>query len=505
MTGDAKIESESLKATTVRNVGFNSIANVILLVVMAVANIIMTRTLAPSDYGIVGFAGIFTAFLYRFSDLGIGSAVIQKKELDQRELYTAFTIKFVLGILVFVVAFLIAPLAMLFFDNPAIVTVIRVLALNFILNTFATLPNILMIRKLDYKKISAANLVPALLNSVVAVTLALMGFKYWSLVIASLVMSFSTCVMMNIMHPVQYYFAFSWTAAERFIRFGGNLFLAGFITFIIFNADNFLIGAAKGATTLGYYSLAFNWGSMACTMIASIVLSVLFPTFSKMQGDRERLKNSCLKVLQYISFGGVLVNMTLFVVSRDFLFLVLGHHTDKWLPALTALRILCFYGIARLLLEPVTQILMAVGRTSALSQAALLVAAIELVGLYPALYFLGLEGVAILVTVAYVTQYVLYYRIIRSELQVSLAELYSSVMPALWGMLILSLVFLLSEVFGGVSVLVFIVKLAVCVSIYLVTYGVVTKWQLYMDIISLAAEYKINYSNRKNKTFVASL
>jgi O-antigen/teichoic acid export membrane protein len=481
--------SESLKATTLRNVGYNSVAKIIHLVVMAVANIIMTRTLAPSDYGIVGFAGIFTAFLAQFSDFGIRSAVIQKKELEQRELYTAFTIKFIIGLVLCVLAFLGAPLAVWFFDNPVIVVVIRVMALNFVMSTFSILPEIMLTRKLDYKKIAMANLVPAILNSAAAVSLALMGFKYWSLVIASLVMTLSTCVMLNILQPVRYRFAFSREAAARFIRFGGNVFMAGFITFLIFNADNFLIGAVKGATNLGFYSLAFNWGSMACTMIASIVLSVLFPTFSRMQGDRERLKSSYLKVLQYISFGGVLVNMTLFVVSRDFLFLVLGHHTDKWMPALTALRILCFYGVVRLLLEPVGQVVMAIGRTDVLRKATLLVATVELIGLYPALYFLGIEGVALLITFAYAVQYALYYVFLRRELDVTFKELCSCVGPAFWGMLVLSLVFLIGEISGGGSSLVFMVKLVGCVGTYLIVYGVATKWRLYKDVLNLSNGY----------------
>ena len=477
---------ESLKTTTLRNVSYNSLATVIHLVVMAVANIILTRILSPSDYGIVGFAAIFTAFLSQFSDLGIGSAVVQKKELEQRELYTAFTIKFVIGLVIFVLAFLGAPLAVRVFDNPAIVEVIRVLALNFVLNTFGILPSILLTRNLDYKKIAMANLIPAILQSAVAVIMALMGFKYWSLVIASLVMSLSSCVMINILHPVRYRIAFSRDAAASFIRFGGNVFLAGLIVFLIFNADNFLIGAVKGATDLGYYSLAFNWGSMACTMIASIVLSVLFPTFSKMQGDRERLKNSYLKVLQYISFGGMLVNMTLFVVSRDFLFLVLGHHTDKWLPALTSLRILCFYGVARLLLEPVGQVVMALARTDVLRQANLLAAALELTGLYPSLHFMGIEGVALLVTVSYMAQYALYYRCLRSELQISFKELRSCIGPALWGMLVLSQLFLLGEVCRDSSYIVFIIKLIGCTAGYLVTYGVASRWRLYRELRSLA-------------------
>jgi lipopolysaccharide exporter len=481
--------SESLKTTTFRNVGYNSFATVIQMVIMAAANIIMTRTLAPSDYGIVGFACIFTAFLSQFSDLGISSAVIQRKELDPRELYTAFTIKFIIGMIIFILAFLGAPLAVQFFDNPAITWVIRILALNFLINTFAILPNTLLIRGLDYKRIAIANLVSVLLNSAVAVTLALMGFKYWSLVFALLVMSLSTSVMMNYLRPVRYCFAFSREAANRFIRFGANVFLSGLICFLVFNADNFLVGSMMGATNLGYYNLAFNWGSIACTMIASIVLSVLFPTFCKMKENRKLLKNSYLMVLQYISFGGVMLNMILFVVSRDFLFLVLGHNTDKWLPSLAALRILCFYGILRLLLEPVGQVVMALARTDVLRNANLLVAGIELAGLYPAIHFLGIEGVALLVTLAYAAQYPLYYRVLRVELNASFTDLCSCIMPALLGMLALGLAFIIFPIHTSISFPFFVVKILFCIAIYIMTFGFATNWRLYKDMRSLAISH----------------
>ena len=95
------------------------------------------------------------------------------------------------------------------------------------------------------------------------------------------------------------------------------------------NGDNFAISAMRGAKTLGYYAVAFNWGSMVCVMLGGVVLSVLFPTFSRMQSDRQRMKKAYLQVLEYVSFVGILVNMGLLAVSKDFLFFVLGHGTEK--------------------------------------------------------------------------------------------------------------------------------------------------------------------------------
>lgn len=473
---------DTLRNKTIRNIGYNSIAKIIQLVIHAFANIILTRTLLPSDYGIVSFAGIFISFLVQFGDLGIRSAVIQKKELSHKELYIAFTIKAVLGSVIFLVAFICAPLAAIFSDNQDTTSVVQVLAFGFILNTFSFLPNILLTRDLDYKKLSYINILSALLNSIIAVILALAGFKYWSLVVASICGTIASAILINIIHPVRYRFAYDSETARGFLLFGGNLFLNGLTVFLIFNADNFLIGTVKGSINLGYYSIAFSWGSMVCTTIGSIVLSVLFPTFSKIQENREMLKISYLMVLRYVSFGGILVNMTLFVVSRDFLVLVLGHNTDKWLPALSAFRILCFYGIVRLLLEPVGQVLLALGRTNILRKATLLAAAIELSCLYPALYFFGIEGAAVLVTVAYISQYAIYYQSLNIELHINFVELRKCVAPAFLSIIPLGIFFLAGEAVVGTSALIIITKVSCCIGIYLTTYGIASKWTLYKDM-----------------------
>ena len=473
--------TQSLKATTLRNVGYNTLAKVISLGAMAVANIILTRTLLPSDYGIVGFAIIFVNFLNQFSDLGIGNAAVQKKDLVDRELYTAFTVKFLLGIAISTLAFLCAPLLLHFFENPAIVNVMRVLSLTFILSTFSCLPNILLTRELNYRRLSLTNQLPAILNSVVAVSLALLGFGYWSLVISCISMFIGTAVLTNLARPVRYRFAYDPDAARQFINFGKNIFMSGVIAFLIFNADNFIIGAVQGATTLGYYSLAFNWGTIACTTISAVILSVLFPTFTRMQDDRARLKFSYLRILEFLSFAGGLANMTLFVISRDFLIHVLGQGTGKWLPALTVLRLLCVYGIMRILLEPVTNVVMAIGRTDLLRKAALCVAIAELSFLYPALRYFGIVGVAVVVNITYLLQFFVYYSPMRQEIGLTLRDLRGVVAPALGAALTLVPLYLIFETKQGSSLTLMALKILACVAAYTLSYGLFSRGKLYRE------------------------
>lgn len=95
----------SLKLITFKNISYNAFSRIVTFVFQVPANIILARQLTSDDYGIIGFAMVFINFLIRFNDLGIRSAVIQKTDLSEKGLYTGFTIKVILGLLIFATAF----------------------------------------------------------------------------------------------------------------------------------------------------------------------------------------------------------------------------------------------------------------------------------------------------------------------------------------------------------------------------------------------------------------
>jgi lipopolysaccharide exporter len=229
---------------------------------------------------------------------------------------------------------------------------------------------------------------------------------------------------------------------------------------------------------------------MICVMLGGVVLSVLFPTFSKMQSDRQRIKKAYLRALEYISFVGILANTGLLAVSKEFLYFVLGRGTDKWLPALVSLRILCIYGILRLLLEPVGSVILAIGKSGPLLRAQIIMAAVELVLLYPALHFFGIEGVAVAVTVSYVLAFAALFPLLRKELGLRLEEWIAPALPAA-GSAIIAVVALgvvqgfIPFTFAGMAA-----KVLILLCIYVATYGMITKWKIVGEIIDIVSEFR---------------
>ena len=480
---------KTLKHQTIGNIGYNTAGRGIAFSVQAIASIILARYLVSDDYGIVGFALIFINFMDQFTDFGISSAVIQRHDIKERELYTGFTIKVLLGLAAFGLAFAAAPLALVYFDNDNVVGVIRLLALNLLINSMSFLPNTMLTRRLEYKKLSSLQSLTSIITSVITIILAINGFKFWSIVMASLCSATVSVLVINLMEPVKIKVCLDMQAAKELFNFGKYLVISGFIVFIIFSSDNFIIGAVKGAADLGYYALAFNWGSLICTLLGSTIGTVLFPTFSRMQGDPASIKLAYFKILHYVAFFAILANLSLMMISEGFLFFVLGNGSDKWMPALTTFKILCMYGILRAILEPVGSVLTALGHTSLILKACLAVAAVQLVCIYPAIKYYGIEGIALVVLLSYSVQFLIYLPALKKRINMNYHEFLNAVkLPVIAAILHAGIMLIVTEsnIFHFTAGHLW-GKLIFCALSYFTLYGIISNWGIIKEAKAIIA------------------
>ena len=466
-----------------RNISYSALARVVAMAFQLASSIVLSRHLGAHDYGVVGFALIFINFLTQFHDLGLNTAAVQAKTLEEEALATGFWMKSALGAAMCGIAMLAAPAAGWFFAEPAVTAALRVLSLNFAIGALAFIPATLLTRALNYRAISMAQILSTIASGIVAIGLALNGAGYWSIVLGNVAATLTFVVSMNVACPHRIDFRFDVGHARSLAQYGLSLFGSGLVIFALFNADNFLIGSTGGADALGYYTVAFSWGAMIAVTMSLVVNTVLFPTFSRIQFDRSQLRATYLTALHYISAVGILVNTTLFFVAPELLVALLGRGTDKWLPALDALRVLCVYGISRVILEPLGSVIMAVGKPGVMFRTNLFVAALEIALLYPALVYGGIVGAAAVVTVAYTMQYALYYGFYRRELAIGWRELSAAVAPAAFAAAAVAPPLLFANrVITEHTAFALVLKTLVCVLTYGVAFGSVTRWRLLAEL-----------------------
>jgi lipopolysaccharide exporter len=306
----------------------------------------------------------------------------------------------------------------------------RILSLGFVIGIFGFIPSLLLLRELDFRQWVIATLAAAIVRTVLACALALHGYGYWSLVIANLIGSVIESVGFMCFSKHRSRLQWDRATALDLIKFGLPLFTSGLLVFALFNADNLIVGAVVGAAMLGYYALAFNWGSIFSKVIYEVFHSVLFPAFARIQDNPALLRRVYLTMMEQLGLFGLLIQGGLIVCAPDFLVVILGKGDPKWLPACHALQILCIYGVVRVLVEPLGNLLVALGQPRLIFRATLLATIVEITLLYPALRWFGIEGVAVLVTLSYTIQWIVYWPFVSKSLDVNWRDMRNVLLPS---------------------------------------------------------------------------
>lgn len=474
---------QSIQKKIAAGIAYNTISRVFIIGVQAITSILLARVLSSSDYGIIAFASVFIGFISQFSDFGLGSSLVQRKDVSQTVLNTAFTIRNIAAFALFIIALVISFIVPYYYDYIHIGWVIRLMAINFIFHSFGFVSSALLKREMNFLGTNTVTLISTTSGSVVSVALAYMGFGFWSQVWAGFFSTIVNVVSNRVLRPVKLNYELNFKIAQEMWHFGSYLFISGIIIYALFNSANFIVGAVSGAVVLGYFSLALDWGTKIPSLLSQTVISVLFPAFSKIRENEELLIKTYSTTLKYVAFVSILVNVTLICVSEDFLKIVLGNGTDKWVPALNAFRILCLYGIVRAILEPIGSIITALGETKVLMKAVAVAALIQLTFLYPALKFYGLEGVSWLILISYGLQYYIYLSFLKCRAGIGINDFVKAIyVPVLCSIIFIALYLMGNQFVLKTSFLMMISKSVFYGVAYTAIFCLFTKFQLYYDI-----------------------
>lgn len=299
--------------------------------------IFVMRLLAPSDYGLMALAMTFVTFLFLFNEVGLGAAIINNREMTHGQLASAFGLILTLNLGLALSLALLAPLISLFFEEPRLTTIVRVLALLFVFAAFTTVPQALLERDMRFRATATIHFISTMVGSVFTLAFAWNGLGVWALVYGTIGMQIAKAICTNFMvHPFLPSFQFAGLGA--FARYGANVAGTRILWFVSSHIDVLLIGKLLGNESLGYYSVAMQLASLPMTKVSSLMTQIAFPAFS-------RFKNEPQKVVQYLIKASRMTSMLAFPllwglssVSPEAIDLVLG---SKWLPAVLPLQILC--------------------------------------------------------------------------------------------------------------------------------------------------------------------
>ncbi len=324
-----------------------------------IQRVILARLIAPHDFGLMGIALLMIGGFEAFSTPDLGSSLIQKRGDIQDYLNTFWTCHIIRAAVISIILITCAPFLANIFRSPDSVNVIRFVSLGIIFRA-AINPGMLQFQKdielrPRFIMISSASIAGAAISIIYAV----IWENVWALVIGVLFSALVSCLSSYALHPFRPKLELSVDKMIEMFKFGGWLWLAGILTFLVLQGDDLFVSRLLGTTMLGYYQMAFWVANLPATQLAYVLNQVSFPAYSKLQTDKVRLTEGFLKTLQGTVIIIILYTLILFMLAEPITVFVLG---PQWKPMVPALKILSFAGFLRCISATLGPVLLALGK-----------------------------------------------------------------------------------------------------------------------------------------------
>jgi len=356
-----KTDLDSLKAQTTKNIFFLTLRNFGIQGVSTLGFFLLTLLLGTADVGLFAIVSESIGILGYFSDIGLASALIQQKnEPNKTSLRTTFTIQQILVFLcLLAVAIFYPQLSQSKGYGDREMWIMIALCFSFLAGSLKTIPSVLLERKLNFKLISAVDIIENVLFYTIAVIFAWMGFGVYAYAIATFIKSLVGLIIMYTLSPWPVGFAYDKKVAKKLFSFGIPFQLNSFISVAKDRFSNLFVAGILGRESFGILAWAQKGPRIPLSFMDAI-MRVTFPTFSRLQSDHDFIKKSLEKSAFFIAVVVFPSLLGISLIAPDFIALIPKY--SKWTPAVIPLYFYAAsYAIASVT-TPITNAFNATGR-----------------------------------------------------------------------------------------------------------------------------------------------
>ena len=302
-------------------------------------SLILARLLGPEEFGTVALLSIFLALSKCLVSGGLGISLVRKKDVDELDLNSVFYCNLTISVLMYLVLYVAAPVIASFYNKPILIPVLRVSALSLVLGGVNAVQEAVLSRRMLFARSFWITLPGTIVHGVVGIVMAYCGFGLWALVWSTLAG--------NLVATGLRWFLIGWLPAWQFsfqrlgalFRFGTKMLATSLIATFSDQLYGLLIGKWYSARDLAFFNRGDHIPQMLMNTVQASISGVTLPAFSKMQDDNSRLRNAVRRVLTTATFILCPMMLGLAAVSETLVRILL---TDKWLPCVPYMRLMCF-------------------------------------------------------------------------------------------------------------------------------------------------------------------
>jgi PST family polysaccharide transporter len=384
------ITLKDLKERTIRGGLVVIISQAVKFVLRMGSLVVLARLLTPNDFGLVGMVIAVTGVLAIFKDAGLSAITVQRATITEEQISTLFWLNMLVGLVLFGLSLVIAPVIVAFYRESRLFWVTAVLASGFVFSGGAAQHQALLQRQMRFTALAVIEVVSLSVSIAIAIAMAASGYGYWALV--------GTNVIPPLVFAILAWLMVAWVpgmprrkvGARSMLHFGGMLSLNSLIVYFANNIDKVLLGRFCGAEALGIYGRGYQLINIPTENLNYAIGSVAFPALSRIQDDHERFKNYFLKGYSLVLALTLPVTIACALFADELIFVVLG---PKWEDVIPIFRFLTPTVLTFALVTPLSWLPLARGQAGRLLKIGLVVAPIVIAGYAIGLRY-GPNGVA---------------------------------------------------------------------------------------------------------------
>ncbi|MCR5703801.1 MAG: lipopolysaccharide biosynthesis protein [Eubacterium sp.] len=358
------MESMSIKKAAM----INMVAKYSNVIIGLIFSALIARILSPKDYGIVAIVTVFTTFFTIFTDMGIGSAIVQNKTLTTKDENSIFMFSAALGLTLAVFFSILGfPIALLYHNN-VYRKIFPLLSLSLLFNTLNMVPNAKLMKAKKFLRVGIRTVVVTVVTYVVTIILALNGFKYYSLIIQSVLAS----IIQFFWNYYGSHLKFEKISRESIGKIKGFFafqFAFDIMNYFARNLDNLLLGRYLGEKKLGYYDKGYRLMLYPINNLTFAITPVLHPILSDHQDNKGYIYEQYVKILKILSLMGVYISVFCFFSSKEIILIMFG---KQWGPAIKCFQYLSVSVWAQMVTTTASSIYKSLGRTDLMFKSGLI-------------------------------------------------------------------------------------------------------------------------------------
>lgn len=296
---------------------------------------VLSRILAPADYGVMAMASVYTALLLVFCDLGLSWASIRRRDLTVAQSHNLFWINAAVGLLLWAACAACGPWLAGFFREPRLWPLMALLGVVFPLNALSSQPLALASRRMRFGGLAAAEVAAQAAALGAALVLGLNGYGCWALAWQWIVQQTVRLVLLCVVSGFR---PGPWRRdadLRGLVCFGGWVAAYGVAIYFSRNMDSLLVGRLWGTEEVGYYNRAYFLMTLPNLLAAGPLVGVMTPALAALRDDRERMGRAYRKAVQAAAWLGMPMALGLGLCAEEFVGLIYG---PAWLRSAEMLR-----------------------------------------------------------------------------------------------------------------------------------------------------------------------